>query len=434
MARKSGGARKTAGSLNTEERAAMTTDARQRRPKGSGTLRHLGGDRYKFALEIDGAQMSRNFRARNATEANKAAATVQAELVARHNERKRSGGAEREERRGWTVKQYSAYYFERWAPYHLADTTRARYLSIHTHQIIPNIGHLRMAEVTPSDLTAMYQKLGAKGARLRGGEGGLSGLTISTAHNIVRALFSFACDVEGDFTTNPATSKAARPKVDRNGRKPRALDVAEVERFVARVGDEAPHIAVPVMLSAYLGTRRGETVGLRWSDVDYEARTITVRRSVSYTQASGLNVKDTKTHKERTIPLDTFTLSRLKSIQQQQRTERLRFGRGWQGAESPAEDYMATTPEGSVMRPDAFGAFFRTFCEQREIGGMTLHGLRHTWVSQMIALGFDAVTISAMSGHSPEVLLTTYAHAFDARKREAMDALGQAREAARAAM
>jgi hypothetical protein len=38
-----------------------------------------------------------------------------------------------------------------------------------------------------------------------------------------------------------------------------------------------------------------------------------------------------------------------------------------------------------------------------------------------------------MSGHSPEVLLTVYAHAFDTRKREAMDALGAARKAVRAA-
>ena len=413
--------------------AIAVSDSKGRRPKGTGSLRNLGGDRYRFQIEVDGTQLSRIFTARNATEANTATGAMRIELIDTHKRRSTFEGAKREERRGWTVKQYSAYYFEKWAPYHLADTTRARYLSIHTHQIIPNIGHLGMAEVTPSDLTTMYQKLGTKGARLRGGEGGLSGLTISTTHNIVRALFSFACDVEGDFSTNPAQSKAARPKVDRNGRKPRALEVAEVEKFLVRVSSEAPHIAVPMMISAYLGTRRGETVGLRWSDVDYDARTITVRRSVSYTQADGIDVKSTKTGKQRTIPLDPHTLALLRSIQKQQREERLRFGRGWQGADSPADDYIAATPEGAGFRPDVFGAFFRTYCKQKKITGITLHGLRHTWVSQMISLGFDAVTIAAMSGHSPEVLLNTYAHAFDARKRQAMDALGEAREAARAA-
>lgn len=410
------------------------TKSAKRRAKGTGSLRNLGGGRYKFAIELDGHQLARTFRAANDTEANKATGPLRVELEARYAARKGVGGAERADRQRWTVERYSAYYFEQWAPYHLSDTARARYLSIHTHQIIPNIGRMRMAEVTPSDLAAMYQRLSSKGARRRGGDGPLSGQTIATCHNVVRALFTFACDIERDFPSNPATSKAARPHVDRTGRRPNTLDVAQEEAFVARVAVEAPHIALPVMLSAYLGTRRGETVGLRWADVDWDGRTITVRRAVSFTQASGLCIKDTKTHKERTIPLDNYTLERLRAAQREQRADRLRFGRGWQGAATPSDDYISPLPDGSVMRPDVFGAFFRTFCKQQKIAGITLHGLRHTWVSQMIALGFDAVTIAAMSGHSPDVLLKTYAHAFDSRKREAMDALAAARETARAAV
>jgi len=60
--------------------------------------------------------------------------------------------------------------------------------------------------------------------------------------------------------------------------------------------------------------------------------------------------------------------------------------------------------------------------------------LRHTFVSQLISLGFDTVTIASMSGHSADVLLKVYAHAFDKRKREAMDALGEARTAAKKAV
>ncbi len=258
-------------------------EKRQRRPKGSGTLRHLGGTRYRFQVTHEGTTLSRVFHARNATEANRATGALRLELIAAHSARKDTRRAAREERQTWTVERYSAYYFAKWAPYHLSDTARERYRSVHRHQIVPNIGALRMAEVTPADLTAMYQRLASPGARKRGGKGGLSGLTIATVHNIVSALFTFAVEVEGDFPTNPAQSKAAQPNVDRTPRRPKVLSLAEVERFLDRVGDHAPHIAVPVMLSAYLGTRRGETVGLRWSDVDYQAETVTVRRSVSYT-------------------------------------------------------------------------------------------------------------------------------------------------------
>ena len=65
--------------------------------------------------------------------------------------------------------------------------------------------------------------------------------------------------------------------------------------------------------------------------------------------------------------------------------------------------------------------------------GHASHVLRHSFVSQLIALRFDAVTIASMSGHSPDVLLKVYAHAFDEGKRTAIEALGAARKAARGA-
>jgi integrase len=84
-----------------------------------------------------------------------------------------------------------------------------------------------------------------------------------------------------------------------------------------------------------------------------------------------------------------------------------------------------------MLTPNTFANASRVLAKQNKMTHVTPHILRHAWVSQMIALGYDAVTIAKMTGHSPEVLLRTYAHAFDKRKREAVDALGEARRAAR---
>jgi len=167
--------------------------------------------------------------------------------------------------------------------------------------------------------------------------------------------------------------------------------------------------------------------------VDFDGGTITVRRSVSWTPTNGLCVKATKTGKERTIPLDSHTLSELKRIQREQRAARLRFGPGWRGAKSPEQDHIAAEPDGSVLNPAVVGVTLQRVCAKRKTA-VTMHQLRHSWVSQQIANGYDAVTIAAMSGHSPDILLRVYAHAFDTRKREAMDALGEARKAARVAL
>lgn len=410
---------------------------RMYRKKGQGGLRRLDGDRWQVSGRVDGRQVTRVFTAPNQTAAERQAPAVLAQAI---EERKAASTAkgyeahERSLRQAWTVSQYADFYLVSWAAEHLAHTTRRRYEQIIKQHVKPHIGQIKMGEVTETDLQRLYRLLGSDGARKRGGGGPLSGPSIWTVHNVIRAMFSFAVEIQHDFAVNPAAGKAARPKCDRTGASKRAVDVAEVERFVALAAEQAPRIAVPVMLSAYLGTRRSETLALRWADVDYDSATVTIQRSVTETPKDGVIIKETtKTHKNRYVPLDSHTLANLKEIQKTQRQARLRLGKAWEGAEKAANDYICATPTGALLSPSVFEAAFRNFAESVGIA-MTPHLLRHAFVTQLIALDYDAVTISAMTGHSPDVLLKTYAHAFDGRKREAVDKLGETREAARAAL
>lgn len=410
----------------------------KRRAYGTGSLGHISDNRYRFQIRAHGRTLSRTFSARNATDANKQAGAIRTELLEAFEKRQDAEGAERATRQTWTVKQYAAYYMRDWAPLHLADTTRERRRGIFENQVVPLIGHKLMREVTPDDLALMYAKLAETKSRKRDGSENrtetLSGGTIATIHTAVRALFSFAHEIKRDIDENPAARKAARPRVTTAAKRQTALSVEAVEALLVAVADEAPRILAAVTLAAYLGTRRGETVALQWSDVDFDAKTITVRRSISWTPSGGMRVKGTKTNKERVIPLDAHTLAELSRMRTEQRQERLRLGRGWQGADSPTRDHIAAEPDGAPMNPAVLGVTLERVCRRGKLTQVTMHQLRHSWVSQQIANGYDAVTISAMSGHSPAVLYQTYAHAFDVRKREAMDKLGEDRKAARAAV
>lgn len=408
----------------------MSEQNKTRRPKGSGSIRHLDGDRWQVSVKIGGRRLSRVFMARNATEANRAADAVRLDLMKERVQTADAQGAERKQRQGWTVARYLDYYFEKHGP-ELAVTTRRRYRTIADHQIIPYLGKKRFTEVTVSDLNDLYRALAAKGSRQRGGDGGLSGPTIWTVRAVLSAVFKFACD-EKDVTGNPA--RECKPKVSSEGKGKKALTVDEVEQFVTLADAEAPLISVPVMLCAYLGTRRSETLALRWCDVDLDAAEVEVRRSVTQTPEDGVIVRDsTKTYKNRTIPLDAHTVTTLRAVQTEQRKARLRLGQAWEGAPKPADDYLCATPTGAMITPDTFATTFRTLARTNSMGNVTPHLLRHAFVSQMIALGFDAVTIAAITGHSADVLLRVYAHAFDSRKREAVDKLAEARNEARAA-
>ncbi|MDO9107853.1 MAG: site-specific integrase [Coriobacteriia bacterium] len=404
----------------------------RRRPKGSGSLRHLDGDRWQVTVKALGQRTSRVFAARTATEAHRNADSIRVELLANLKNGTTAADAARDVRQSWTVEQYTQHYFAKWAPYHLAATTRQRYKTLADNQVAPFIGKRKMSEITPSDLSRLYATLGTPEARKRG-TGTLAPLTIWHAHTFIEALFTFAVDVEHDFEKNPARDKSARPQVERAGRKPQAMDVAEVERFVASAREHSPAIYPAVMVSAYIGARRGEALALRWSDIDFKSGTVTLRRSIAQTTEDGIIVKGTKTGKHRTIPLDDDALQEIREHQKRQREQRVAFGKGWRGATTPAEDYVCANPDGSTPDPLVYSGSFRVLAKNHGGSHITPHVLRHAWVSQMIALGFDAVTIAAMSGHSPDVLLTTYAHAFDDRKRDAMTALGQARKQAREA-
>lgn len=398
---------------------------KKRRAKGAGSLRHLDGDRWQVSVNDKRlGRHSRVFRARNRTEAERKSPQVVTALIEDVERSQTTRDASREERRQWTVEQYFAHYFEVWAPYHLAATTRQRYQYLAKFQITPNIGQKKMAELTPSDLMRLYEKLGEEGASHSTGKA-LSAHTIWNTRVVIQALYTFAINVQGDFETNPA--KTAKPRIAREGRRAPAVDVAEVERLIALARqDEAlyPLVFIPVRL----GTRRGETLGLRWSDIDFERKSVTVRRSVCQTIAEGVEVKSTKTKKVRDIPLDPDTLAELRTMMKAQKEQRLLHGQGWKGAESAADDYVCARADGSLLPPLDYANVYRSFANRHSCQHLTPHVLRHAWISQLIALGFDAVTIASMAGHSADVLLTSYAHAFDARKRAAIDALADARK------
>ena len=399
-----------------------------RRPKGSGGLRHLSGDRWQITVYVGGKRLTRVFTARNGTEANRAADAVRMALIVDRERMAGTGDAEREERQRWTVEQYARYYLREWAPRKLQATTCERYRQAIENQIVPYLGTKLMSEVTVMDIVKWQDGLAAEGQRRYGGR--LSNGTITKVHNVLGAIFSFAVDVQEDFPKNPVHSTNAKPKakLDDQTREDsptvRALDVAAVSRFVELAREEeAPEVFAGVLLSARLGLRRGEALAVQWQDVDFDARRVSIRRAISQApagervegqkRATIVDAKPTKTEKVRHIPIGEQMVGELRAIQKRQATVRL------------GQAYITATADGSPLKPEDYTSRFRALAKRHKLV-VTPHVLRHSWCSQMISLGYDAVTIASMSGHSPDVLLKVYGHAFEKRRREAVDAYDDA--------
>jgi integrase len=168
--------------------------------------------------------------------------------------------------------------------------------------------------------------------------------------------------------------------------------------------------------------RRGELLALRWQDVDLNGAKLRVERSLEQTKA-GLRFKSPKTkHGRRTITLPASAVAELREHLKQQQERRLALGAG----KAPADALVFPTWDFATRSPNALTKEWSVAMVETGMA-VSLHSLRHTHASSLIAAGLDILTISRRLGHaSPTITLGIYGHLFsntDDRAAQVIEAL-----------
>ena len=201
------------------------------------------------------------------------------------------------------------------------------------------------------------------------------------------------------------------------------LSSEEIIRMFACLADVPEKYRTAITVLVYTGLRRGELCGLKWSDVNFEKGILTVNGGLEYLPSIGLYEEAPKTEDgKRSIKLPASALNILKEHRRMQAEDKLKLGDRWQET-----GYIFTKWDGTPMHPDGLYQWFSRFVKKNDLPPITLHSLRHTNASLMIANGIDLATVSKRLGHADtSITARVYTHAIkeaDAIAAEALENL-----------
>jgi integrase len=282
------------------------------------------------------------------------------------------------------------------------DSTHHSYARNVRLHVLPTLGTVPLARVDAGSLNALYARLLAGG---KADGSGLSPRTVRYIHTILHRAFKDAVRW-GRLARNPADA-ADPPKASAAATPELQTWPAEVlQEFLSRSRGSDDRLYAAWLFLATTGCRRGEALGLRWSDLDLtgcRAQIVQTVIAVNHDVRFG----EPKTAKgRRAISLDPVTVAGLQSWRRRQLEERIALGPGYRD-----HDLVFAKVTGEPLHPERFTREFQRRVERWNLPKLTLHGLRHTWATQALAAGVHPRVVQERLGHAAvSITLGTYSH------------------------
>jgi integrase len=194
----------------------------------------------------------------------------------------------------------------------------------------------------------------------------------------------------------------------------------ELARFLGLVQGDRYYVAWYFL--ATTGTRRGEALGLRWSDVDLNGARASIRQTVTAVEHKVLIAPRTKTGGGRAVDLDAGTVALLCTHRVRQAEEMFKLGLRPEDA-----TLVFCHPDGRPYHPERFSREFDRRLDRHHFEPrITLHGLRHTWATLALASGVPTKVVSERLGHSTTAITeNVYSHVTPTMQIEAAETVAR---------
>jgi integrase len=307
-------------------------------------------------------------------------------------------------------------YLETWLkdvvePSSLAMRTKDDYRDHVRRHIVPLLGHIRLAALSPQDVQRL---INAKRAE------GLSPRTVQYIHAVLRRALGQA-ETWRLVPRNVAKLVSVdTPKPDPS--KVHELPLESAHRLLEAVMGDRLYALYVVLLT--IGLRKGEVLGLRWVDLDFKRGTLSVEQQVQRVNGRGLLIlplPKTKTSR-RTNSLSSYCLETLLAHRASQATERLAAGDCWHD-----HDLIFPSKVGTPFDPRNLNRHMHAMCRKVGIRLERIHNLRHTNASVGFDQGLEVKTVSGLLGHSSVGITSNlYIHLQTRLKQAAAELIGEA--------
>ena len=304
----------------------------------------------------------------------------------------------------YTLGQWLDTWMENYAKLQVRASSYKTYQGFIKNHIKPTLGDMPLEKLTAMDLQRLYKYLLESG-RLECTESRNKpkGLSVKTVRNINQMISSaLNCAVEQRLIPANPTKGCVLPKLERKEMK--ILPPESLGTFF----EEARRSGVFELyyIDLATGLRRGELLGLKWSDIDLTKGIIHVRRQVLRQNGEVVEAPLKTKNSYRNIAIGADAIKVLKGMEQK-------------------DEYVFPSPFGGPMSPDSVLHMLQRVLKRAGLERIRFHDLRHTFSVLALQNGVDVKTLSAMLGHySAGFTLDTYAHVTTSMQKQAANAVG----------
>ena len=307
----------------------------------------------------------------------------------------------------YTVGQWMDVWFENYAKIKVRPSSHQTYRGYIENHIKPNIGSIPLNKLTSLELQKLYKKLLGNGRveRIESKKQpkGLSAKTVRNINQIICSALNLAIE-QKLLLTNPADA-CALPKLEH--REMKTLPVEQLASFLREAKESGVFEMYYIELAT--GLRRGELLGLKWSDIDLEHGSLRVQRQIARIDGEIVEAPLKTKNAYRTLPLSADAIDVLK-------TQKKKCGNS---------QYVFPSPTGGPISPDSVLHMLHRVLKRAGLPKVRFHDLRHTFATLALQNGVDIKTVSGMLGHfSAGFTLDTYAHVTTAAQKEAANTMG----------